>query len=266
MAARDSSGHARQEVVVCRLGVLQYQPTWDLQRRIQSRLIAAKRSEPTEHLPHVMLLLEHPPVYTLGKSGSRENLLWDDARLAEQGVEFHHIDRGGDITFHGPGQLVGYPILDLDRFFTDIHRYLRELEDAVIHTLAQVGIEGDRVDGRTGVWVGPDVRGPERKVCAMGVRCSRWVTMHGFALNVQPRMDFYDGIVPCGIDDRGVTSMALEHGRPIEMNQVMGWFEQGFARQFDCDVRVLEGPFAWAFLSRFLEAEMSAESYQAPRE
>ena len=264
MSASYTSGIRR--VVVCRLGRMRYAPTWELQKRIQSRLIAAKRADPPEDIPHVMLLLEHPPVYTLGKSGSRENLVWDDGRLDAEGVEFHHIDRGGDITFHGPGQLVGYPILDLDRFFTDIHRYLRELEESVIEVLAEYGLTGDRVEGRTGVWIGPDERGAERKVCALGVRCSRWVTMHGFALNVQPRMAFYEGIVPCGIEDRGVTSMALETGRALEMAEVMSRFTARFQDRFDCDALSLDGPDAWDFLSRFLQEELLPETYEAAAE
>lgn len=253
----------RQEVIACRLGRVRYEPTWELQRRIQSRLIAAKRAEPPEAVPHVMLLVEHDPVFTLGKSGDEDNLVWDERRLAEEGVEFHRIDRGGDITYHGPGQLVGYPILDLDRFFTDIHRYLRELEDAVIATLADHGIAGDRVAGRTGVWVGPDERGPDRKICAMGVRCSRWVTMHGFALNVSPRLEHFDGIVPCGIEDRGVTSMTLEARRPVDLPPVMDAFERHFAHRFGCAVRSLDGAAAWRFLEEFVESDLAPEAYQS---
>jgi lipoyl(octanoyl) transferase len=250
-----------QQVISCRLGKVRYEPAWELQREIQARLIAAKRGHPVEDLPHVMLLVEHDPVFTLGKSGDDTNLVWDAKRREAEGVEFHRIDRGGDITFHGPGQLVGYPILDLDRFFTDIHRYLRELEEAVIGTLSHWDISGDRVPGRTGVWVGPDLRGPERKLCAMGVRCSRWVTMHGLALNVQPRMDFYDGIVPCGIDDRSVGSMALECGSPIPLEEVMDQFEVQFADRFECRIESMGGDTAWRWLSELLGRELSAADY-----
>ncbi|MFT4604972.1 MAG: lipoyl(octanoyl) transferase [Rhodothermales bacterium] len=254
----------KQLVKACRLGRLRYAPTWELQREIQSRLIQAKRGDPEQLIPHVMLLLEHEPVFTLGKSGDDENVVWDAERRALEGVAFHRIDRGGDVTFHGPGQLVGYPILDLDRFFTDIHRYLRELEEAVIRVLARVDLEGGRVDGRTGVWVGPDSRGAERKLCAMGVRCSRWVTMHGFALNVQPRLSYYDGIVPCGIEDRSVTSMAVEAGRPLDMSRVMDWFEMAFAERFDCRVETVSGEAAWDWLSQFLGRPVEPEVYLLP--
>ncbi|NNE70936.1 MAG: lipoyl(octanoyl) transferase LipB [Rhodothermales bacterium] len=253
-----------EQVKVCRLGRLRYEPTWKLQAEIQARLIEAKRADPPRRIPHVLLLLEHDPVYTLGKSGDESNVVWDDDRRAREGVTLHRIDRGGDVTFHGPGQLVGYPILDLDRFFTDIHRYLRELEECVIRVLDRTGVEGDRFDGRTGVWIGPDQRGAERKVCAMGVRCSRWVTMHGFALNVQPRLSLYDGIIPCGIDDRGVTSMALETGAPIPMSRVMDWFVEAFADRFECETESLSGPMAWEWLSEFVGRPLDPGHYVVP--
>jgi lipoyl(octanoyl) transferase len=202
-----------QTVVVCDVGRAAYAPTWALQQRIQDRLIEAKRSDPPEAVPHVLLLVEHPPVYTLGKSGDADNLLLSEDELNARGASFFHIDRGGDITFHGPGQLVGYPILDLDRFFTDLGRYLRTLEEVIVRTCAGYGLDATRVDGRTGTWIGPDARGLERKICAMGVRCSRWVTMHGFAFNVNTDLDYFDYIVPCGIADRGVTSLAHELDR-----------------------------------------------------
>ncbi|PSQ79512.1 MAG: lipoyl(octanoyl) transferase, partial [Bacteroidetes bacterium QH_6_63_17] len=210
----------QEEIVVCHLGRLAYEPARALQEQIQERLIAAKRAEPPERVPHVLLLLEHPPVYTLGKSGDAENLLVSEERLEALDATFHRIGRGGDITFHGPGQLVGYPLFDLDRFFTDLGRYLRTLEELIIRTCAEFDVTGTRVDGRTGVWVGPDARGLERKICAMGVRCSRWVTMHGFALNVTTDLDYFDHIVPCGIDDRGVTSLADETDASVEVEAV----------------------------------------------
>lgn len=196
----------------CRLGSYPYRKCWALQAAIQQRLIDAKRATPPEAVPHVLLHVEHPPIYTLGKSGDRDNLLVADDELASIGADFEHIDRGGDITFHGPGQIVMYPIVDLERVFTDIGRYLRCLEDAVICVLESFGLQGRRVPGRTGVWIGPDGRGPERKICAMGIRCSRWVTMHGLALNVATDLSYFGHIVPCGIDDRGVTSMQNELG------------------------------------------------------
>ncbi len=254
----------QERVVVCRIGRVQYGPVWELQHRLQARLVAAKKQAPALYLPHVLLLLEHNPVFTLGKSGNENNLVWDRDQRESEGVELHRVDRGGDVTFHGPGQLVGYPILDLDRFFTDIHRYLRELEKAVILTLQDAGLTGGRFPGRTGVWIGPDNEGPERKICAMGVRCSRWVTMHGFALNVKTELGSYEGIVPCGIDDRGVTSMARElseRGGGVSMEQAMGWMEVRFAEAFDCTIDSLEGEDAWAFLADFLQADLAAASY-----
>ena len=206
-----------EALLACDLGRdVPYAATWDAQRQIQTRLIEAKRQTPPERLPHVLLLLQHPHTYTLGKSGDADHLLLSEERLQALGATFHPIDRGGDITYHGPGQLVGYPILDLDRFFTDLGRYLRLLEEAVIRTCADYGVTGTRVDGRTGVWVGPDDRGLERKICAMGVRCSRWVTMHGFAFNLNTDLDYFGHIVPCGITDRGVTSLAAEVDHPVD--------------------------------------------------
>lgn len=205
-----------QTVVVCDLGIADYESTWRLQTQIHERLVAAKRAEPRQSIPHVILTVEHPPVFTLGKSGDAANLLVSDEELSRRGATYFKIDRGGDITFHGPGQQVVYLILDLDRFYTDIHRYLRELEEAVIRTSAEFGVTGRRIEGRTGVWIGPDEVGAERKICAMGIRCSRWVTMHGLALNVNTDLDYFSMIVPCGVTDRGVTSMAQELGRTVD--------------------------------------------------
>ena len=206
---------------VVRLGRVPYRAAWALQAALQARMVAAKRADPPVRLPHTVLVVEHPPVFTIGKSGDPANVVASAAELAARGAEVVEVDRGGDVTFHGPGQLVVYPILDLDRLATpegeplrDLHRYLRELEEAVVRTCADWGVEAGRVPGRTGVWVGPDGRGDERKVCAMGVRCSRWVTMHGLALNVTTDLGWFDQIVPCGIDDRGVTSLTRETGRP----------------------------------------------------
>ncbi len=250
-------GTDRERVVVCHLGRLAYAPAWDLQRRLQARLIAAKRAEPPEALPHVMLLVEHPPVYTLGKNGDAAHLLLSEEALAARGATFFHIDRGGDITFHGPGQLVGYPILDLDRFFTDIHRYLRELEEAVIRTCADYGLTAGRIAGRTGVWIGPDAKGPERKICAMGIRSSRWVTMHGFAFNLNTDLGFFSHIIPCGIADRGVTSLAAERGEPVDEAEVRRRVVAHFAERFDARTTVLEAEDARIFLSDFLEAKIT---------
>jgi lipoyl(octanoyl) transferase len=238
----------QNEIVVCHLGRVPYEGAWGVQERVQERLIAAKRAEPPETVPHVLLLLEHPPVYTLGKSGDAENLLVSEERLEEVGATFHRIGRGGDVTFHGPGQLVGYPLFDLDRFFTDLGRYLRTLEEMIICTCADFGVTGTRVDGRTGVWVGPDERGPERKTCAMGVRCSRWVTMHGFALNVTTDLDYFDHIVPCGIDDRGVTSLAVETDASVTVDDARGPVTEQVADLFGAEITERHGAEAQAFL------------------
>ena len=210
-----------------RLGRQPYRAVWALQRQIQDRLVAAKRAAPPHPTPHTVLVVEHEPVFTLGKSGDRAHLLASAEQLAARGAELVEVDRGGDITFHGPGQVVVYPILDLDRLATpageplrDLHRYLRQLEQAVIDACAEWGVAADRVPGRTGVWVGPDERGDERKVCAMGVRCSRWVTMHGLALNVATDLGWFDQIVPCGIGDRGVTTLEAESATPATVPAV----------------------------------------------
>ena len=244
-----------EKVVVCRLGNRPYVPLWELQRELQSRLAWEKRSEHGRSIPHVLLLVEHPPIYTLGKSGNRANLLVHEDELAEQGATVVHIDRGGDITYHGPGQLVGYPILDLDRFYTDIHRYLRELEEVIIRTCASYEILAGRVEGRTGVWLEDDEQGPERKIAAMGVRCSRWVTMHGFSFNLNTDLERYDAIVPCGISDRSVTSLAAELGQTIDEIAVQDTLIVHFQDVFDVEIEVRAGVEA----DRFLEAYLAGE-------
>ena len=255
-------GPAPPDALVLRLGRLGYEEAWALQRRVQDRLVAAKRwpeREPAGPPPHVLLVVEHPPVYTLGRSGSRAHLLATDAELAARGATFVPTDRGGDITHHGPGQLVVYPLLDLDRVAypdggrgTDIHRYLRHLEEAVIQTSADYGLRAGRVDGRTGVWIGPDARGPERKVCAMGIRCSRWVTMHGLALNVRNDLGLFDLIVPCGIADRGVTSLAHELGRDVPTSEAAGRLLAHLVSAFGLRVEEYRGSAAQARLERWL--------------
>ncbi len=209
-----------ERVLVCSLGRMTYDDAWALQQALVTRMVAAKRA--AMPLPHVLLLVEHPHVFTLGKSGDRANLLLSEAELAARGASFRHIERGGDITYHGPGQLVAYPLLDLERFRPDLHYYLRALEEAVIRTCAEYGLGATRVDGRTGVWIGPDSRGTERKVCAMGIRCSRWITMHGLAFNLNTDLDYFSMIVPCGITDRGVTSLARELERPVDEAEAAG--------------------------------------------
>lgn len=249
---------SRESLVACYLGRVDYESAWALQERVQERLIQAKRQTPPTAVPHVLLLVEHPPVYTLGKSGDAEHLLLTEEQLAARGASFVHTNRGGDITFHGPGQLVGYPLLDLDRFFTDIGRYLRTLEGIIIDTCAAYGLEAGRVDGRTGTWIGPDGHGPERKICAMGVRCSRWVTMHGWAFNLNTDLSYFDDIVPCGIADRGVTSLQRELGHPVDVSAARRRVVQHFADAFDVDLHRLSGAAAWSFLDAYPRARSAS--------
>ncbi|RTQ53625.1 lipoyl(octanoyl) transferase LipB [Hymenobacter gummosus] len=216
-------------VQVQRLGRVEYVPTWDQQEALLAATVAVKtrnrQAEASgaapEATPNYLLLCEHPPVYTLGKSGKPEHLLLDEAGLQAHGATFHRINRGGDITYHGPGQLVGYPILDLENFRPDIHYYLRTLEEAVIRLLADYGLAAGRIAGLTGVWLDFEEGDPNpRKICAMGVKCSRWVTMHGFALNVNTDLSYFGHIVPCGITDKAVTSLQQELGRPVPLREV----------------------------------------------
>ena len=202
-----------KQIIVKDLGHKDYKETWDYQESLFEEIVELKRKNRTENTdlptPNYFLFVEHPHVYTLGKSGHMENLLIDEAALAKKGATFYKINRGGDITYHGPGQIVGYPIIDLENFFTDIHKYLRSLEEVIIRTLADYGIKGERSEGETGVWL--DVGTPfARKICAMGVRASRWVTMHGFALNVNTDLGYFDNIIPCGIRGKAVTSLNVE--------------------------------------------------------
>ena len=220
------------------LGRAPYRPVWDLQAAIQQRLVDEKlerRDKKTLYKPgdesnDVLLFVEHPHVYTLGKSGDKAHLLKGMAELSNIDAEFIEIDRGGDITYHGPGQIVGYPILDLDRYFTDIHKYLRFLEEVIIRTCAEYGIDAGRIEGLTGVWVG------DKKLCAMGIRCSRWVTMHGFALNVNADLSYFNHIVPCGISDKEVTSLQELLGRQIPEAEVKEHLLTYFAEVFDTNI------------------------------
>ena len=217
-----------------------YQETWDFQENIFNSIIAQKvanRKLPEEEQKETQsefLFVEHPHVYTLGKSGDASNLLINEKTLEEKGATFVKVNRGGDITYHGPGQIVGYPILDLDNFFTDIHLYLRKLEDVIINTLAEYGLKGMRSDGETGVWL--DVGTPyARKICAMGVRTSRWVTMHGFALNVNSDLAYFDYIIPCGIRGKSVASLHAELGRELDMEEVKGKIKKHFEDIFEIE-------------------------------
>ncbi len=206
------------------LGLKDYKETWDYQEELFKATLDIKiknrREGASLDTPNHFLMVEHPHVFTLGKSGDMENLLVDQKQLVQKGASFYKINRGGDITYHGPGQIVGYPILDLDNFFTDIHKYLRLLEEMVILTMAEYGLKGERSKGETGVWL--DVGTPfARKICAMGVRASRWVTMHGFALNVNADLGYFDLMIPCGIKDKAVTSLNVELGRrEVPMEEV----------------------------------------------
>lgn len=220
-------------------GLTDYQDAWARQGVIFDQTVALKTHNRTESLqlptPNYLIFCEHPHVYTLGKSGHPENLLLDEAGLKEKQASYYKINRGGDITYHGPGQIVGYPILDLDNFFTDIHLYLRTLEEAVILTLADYGITSGRYSGFTGVWLDAD-NDKARKICALGVRCSRWVTMHGFALNVNTDLDYFGNIVPCGIDDKEVTSMQRELGTALDMGEVKDRLKQHIAQLFGMEL------------------------------
>ena len=226
----------RPQVHVQDLGQAAYKPTWDLQERLLKeavdRKIARRRAglsesnrnpldNPSDHPwpEHHLLFVEHPHVLTLGKSGDANHVVASPERLEALGVEYHEINRGGDITYHGPGQLVAYPILDLDQFRTDIGWYLRQLEEAVIRTCADWGVPSGRIDGLTGVWIDPEAGQAARKICAIGVKCSRWVTMHGLAFNLNTDLDFFNLIVPCGIQDRGVTTLAAEANRKVARSE-----------------------------------------------
>jgi len=221
-------------------GLIDYRKAWAAQEEIFDRTVAVKtrnRTDGTElKTPNYLIFCEHPHVYTLGKSGHPENLLLDEQGLKEKQATYYKINRGGDITYHGPGQLVGYPILDLDNFFTDIHLYLRTLEEAIILTLGDYGIEAGRYPGYTGVWLDAD-NGKARKISAMGVRCSRWVTMHGFAFNVNAELDYFNNIVPCGIDDKAVTSMQAELGHVLDIEEVKNRLKLHIAAQFKMELR-----------------------------
>ncbi len=220
--------HPNKITLFQHLGQMSYAEAWDYQTELFNGIIAQKmenrkrEDNNTAPLPteNYLLFCEHPPVYTLGKSGMEGNLLLNQEGLREKGIEFFRINRGGDITFHGPGQIVGYPILDLDNFFTDIHKYLRFLEEAVIRTLAEYGIQAGRIDKLTGVWLDYEQQRNPRKICALGVKTSRWVTMHGFAFNVNTNLEYFNHIVPCGIADKAVTSLANELGSPQPMQEV----------------------------------------------
>lgn len=219
-------------------GLIDYQDAWDkqevlLKQKVEIKLAEREVQEKEKTLiGNELIFCQHSHVYTLGKSGSLDNLLLDEAGLKKADATFYKINRGGDITYHGPGQLVAYPILDLEQFFTDIHKYLRYLEEAVINTIAHYGIKGGRYEGYTGVWIDAD-KPTARKICAMGVRCSRWITMHGIALNVNTDLSYFKNIVPCGIDDKDVTSLAREVGHKVDFIELSSILKKEIATQFE---------------------------------
>ena len=229
-----------KQVIVKELGRKDYKEAWDYQESLFEEIVAQKTANRTHNTQqptaNYFLFVEHPHVYTLGKSGHIENLLIDEEGLKKKGATFYKINRGGDITYHGPGQIVGYPILDLDNFFTDIHKYLRFLEEVIIRTLADYGLKAERSEGETGVWL--DVDTPfARKICAMGVRCSRWVTMHGFALNVNTDLGYFDNIIPCGIRGKAVTSLNVELAKEtVNLEEVKQRILKHFQELFETEL------------------------------
>ncbi|MBW6483752.1 MAG: lipoyl(octanoyl) transferase LipB [Vicingaceae bacterium] len=229
-----------QQIKVKDLGLIDYKEAWDFQEQLFKKTIDIKiqnrKDNTTFATENHLLFCEHPHVYTLGKSGNEAHLLLSEAMLKQKGATYYKINRGGDITYHGPRQIVGYPILDLDNFFTDIHKYLRFLEEIIIRTLAEYGIAAGRYEGYTGVWLDADNPQKARKICAMGVRCSRWVTMHGFAFNVHPDLSYFGNIIPCGIDDKQVTSLQKELGREVNMEEVKEKLKKHFAALFEAEI------------------------------
>jgi lipoyl(octanoyl) transferase len=236
----------KQEVIFKDLGIIDYKQAWDYQESLLQEGVEIKRqarireeglSNLQKSTSNYLLFCEHPAVYTLGKSGKKEHVLMSDEELASNNIAFYDTNRGGDITFHGLQQIVGYPILDLEKFETDIGKYLRNLEEVIILTLLDYGIKGQRSKGETGVWIEPDVKGMERKICAMGVRCSRWITMHGFALNVNTDLSYFNNIIPCGIQDKKVTSIEKETGGTVSFIEAKNLLMQNFAKVFNITLR-----------------------------
>ena len=232
------------EVIFYDAGRMDYRQAWDLQEKMLQKTVSVKmqnrenegREQATENY---LFFVEHPPVYTLGKSGKKENVLLDDDALKEKDIQFFNTNRGGDITFHGPGQVVGYPILDLEKFYTDIGKYLRNLEEVIILTMAEYDIKGERSAGETGVWIEPGVPGRERKICAIGVRCSRWITMHGFAFNVNTDLSYFNHIIPCGIMNKQVTSLEKELGCKQNIQEVKEKVKLNFERVFEVELMMM---------------------------
>ena len=250
----------KQKVIFRDLGKMDYKEAWDYQEsllqentRKKSLVFSLESGENVRNLTtlqrspyghdsrfttkHYLLFVEHPPVYTLGKSGKPEHVLLGEKELEEKGIQFFKTNRGGDITFHGVQQIVGYPILDLEKFYTDIGRYLRELEEVIILTLADYGLTGKRSAGETGVWLDPEIPGRERKICALGVRTSRWITMHGFALNVNTDLTYFNNIIPCGIQHKQVTSLEKELGRKVSFEEAKERVKKNFELVFNVELK-----------------------------
>ncbi len=247
-----------QQVFFQDLGVQPYKQVWDYQEQLlkQNVDIKMKNRELSENetpLPtqHHLLFVEHPPVYTLGKNGNEENILISEDELQKKRIEYFQINRGGDITFHGPEQLVGYPIIDLDRFKTDLGWYLRSIEDVIILTMAEYGITGGRSKGETGVWIDTDIKGKERKICAIGIKCSRWITMHGFAFNVNTDLSYFNNIIPCGIVNKKVTSLENELGRKVDMQEVKEKVKLNFQKVFNAQLKMKNSTFITQHSSLF---------------
>ena len=251
-----------QQVSFIDLGQMDYKTAWDYQEQLLRKNVEAKslrissvesgvlslesevvrsdsklQTQDAELITtHSLLFVEHPAVYTLGKSGKIENVLISESERIAKGIDFYYTNRGGDITFHGPQQIVGYPILDLEKFYTDIGRYLRNLEEVIIVTMAEYGLKGTRSAGETGVWLDPGIAGKERKICAIGVRCSRWITMHGFAFNVNTDLSYFDYIIPCGIQNKQVTSLQKELGRLLPLQEVKEKVKKNFEKVFEAEL------------------------------
>jgi lipoyl(octanoyl) transferase len=244
----------KQQVIFRDLGHMDYKEAWDYQEKLlqentrkkslvfsRESVVSSQNSELRSlnselSTQHYLLFVEHPPVYTLGKSGNIENVLMSEEQLEENGIQFFRTNRGGDITFHGDQQIVGYPILDLEKFYTDIGKYLRNLEEVIIQTMADYGLKGARSSGETGVWLDPDIPGRERKICAMGVRTSRWITMHGFAFNVNTDLSYFNNIIPCGIQNKQVTSLEKELGKKIDFEEAKERVKKNFEKVFEVEL------------------------------
>ena len=249
----------KQQVIFLDLGKMDYRSAWDYQESLLQENVRRKSlvyslesgvkyndlptpdsglRSPDSVLPtqHYLLFVEHPPVYTLGKSGDMKNVLMDEEQLIANGIEFFRTNRGGDITFHGNDQIVGYPILDLEKFYTDIGKYLRSIEEVIILTMAEYGLTGSRSVGETGVWLDPDIKGKERKICAIGVRSSRWITMHGFAFNVNTDLSYFNNIIPCGIGNKQVTSLEKELGKKLNFEEVKQKVRKSFEKVFEVEL------------------------------